>query len=84
MGAVRFIIRAVIDVETNKPSEKFGYRVGGECSFFMESLDEVGAPLIVFYPNGSHFRTSRVVDVQECEYGFTIQTRNRIYVFEYL
>lgn len=78
-----FIIKSVIDADTNTKSKKFGYREGRECRIDINSIKE-GLPLIVHYSDGGVFMTTAIQEIIECEYGFRIRTKNRIYQFDYL
>lgn len=77
-----FVISEVLNKYTNKRDEEFGYRVGRKCSINL-SYVEIGNSLPVYYTNDRYFITSKIEDIEEEEYGFTIITQNRIYRFDY-
>lgn len=77
-----FIIAEVLNKNTNKRDEDFGYRVGRECSIDLLFIN-IGNSLTVYYPNNKYFITSKIDKIEEDKYGFTITTQNRIYRFNY-
>ena len=76
---IKYIIGEVLDKETNKRSEKYGYRVGREC--FITVLEE-GSIMIGEYEDGRMFYTSVVEDIEETDYGIWVTTENRVYRFD--
>lgn len=75
----KYIIGEILDNDTQKRSEKWGYRVGREC--YLVLLKE-GYRMIVEYPNGGTFETSTVQEVDQTDYGFWVKTMNRTYRFD--
>lgn len=77
-----YIISEVKDHDTNERSKEFGYRVGRECVLDLDYIT-VGMPLIVHYPNNSHF-VGTVIE-QILKFGdydkLVVATQNRTYEF---
>lgn len=82
MAKRKFVIGEILDNDTDKRSELFGYRVGRTC-YIDDAYVTEGVPLYVQYEDGRGFRTSRVVKVDESDYGVWIETMNRSYRFDY-
>lgn len=79
----KFLIHSVRDNDTNERSLEFGYREGRECIINISRLRE-GRSLVVFYNDNKYFATSKVIEINEDDYGFEVMTKNRIYYFKHI
>lgn len=81
MATRKYVIGEILDKDTNERSKLFGYRVGRTC-YIDDAYVVEGLPLYVQYENGSGWRSSTVVSIDETDYGVWIETLNRLYRFD--
>lgn len=77
---MKYIIKEVLDNDTQERSKQWGYRVGRICE--IHDTCQVGKVLIVLYENGSYFTTSVITAMEELDYQLKVVTLNRTYIFQ--
>lgn len=76
----KYIIGEVLDNDTQERSKEWGYRIGRECYIV---LMEEGKGMLIEYTNGKGtFRTSKVEEVKQTDYGYWVKTKNRTCRFD--
>jgi hypothetical protein len=77
---MNYMISEIMDNNTGRRSEKWGYRVGRRCTIVPPLKN--GHPLIVQYPDKGYFMTSTIISFVTDENSVWVKTKNSTYRFD--
>lgn len=76
----KYIIGEVLDNDTQIRSKELGYIVGREC--YIVLLEKGECMLLEYTDNRGAFKSTTVEYIDQTDYGFWVNTKNRTYRFD--